>query len=243
MRAMLSPMVLLHGWGFQPGIWSPVVEAMRQRGVASEILTPALPLSENMSQASALESLFVSLPKKTHLVGWSLGGELALAFASCFPERVDTLTLISSTPCFMNRSDWTSGQPTSLLDDFDQRLQENPAALLKRFATLIRHGDSTATRDKALSAHLLAVTETDPDRLATGLTFLRTLDLRNLCAMDEERPSITLIHGTADHVVPLEASLWLEAQFDTPLMRIEGGSHALPLTHAGQIADTLATLL
>lgn len=61
--------------------------------------------------------------------------------------------------------------------------------------------------------------------------------------MDEERPSITLIHGTADHVVPLEASLWLEAQFDTPLMRIEGGSHALPLTHAGQIADTLATLL
>lgn len=98
MRAMLSPMVLLHGWGFQPGIWSPVVEAMRQRGVASEILTPALPLSENMSQASALESLFVSLPEKTHLVGWSLGGELALAFASCFPERVDTLTLISSTP-------------------------------------------------------------------------------------------------------------------------------------------------
>lgn len=185
MRAMLSPMVLLHGWGFQPGIWSPVVEAMRQRGVASEILTPALPLSENMSQASALESLFVSLPEKTHLVGWSLGGELALAFASCFPERVDTLTLISSTPCFMNRSDWTSGQPTSLLDDFDQRLQENPAALLKRFAALIRHGDSTATRDKALSAHLLAVTETDPDRLATGLTFLRTLDLRNLCAMDE----------------------------------------------------------
>ena len=243
MRAMLSPMVLLHGWGFQPGIWSPVVEAMRQRGVASEILTPALPLSENMSQASALESLFVSLPEKTHLVGWSLGGELALAFASCFPERVDTLTLISSTPCFMNRSDWTSGQPTSLLDDFDQRLQENPAALLKRFATLIRHGDSTATRDKALSAHLLAVTETDPDRLATGLTFLRTLDLRNLCAMDEERPSITLIHGTADHVVPLEASLWLEAQFDTPLMCIEGGSHALPLTHAGQIAQTLATLL
>ena len=243
MTPMPSPIVLLHGWGFQPGIWSAVVEAMRQRGVVSDVLTPPLPLSQNISQAPALESLFVSLPDKAHLVGWSLGGELALAYALCFPERVQTLTLISSTPCFMNRPDWAAGQPTSLLDDFDQRLQESPVALLKRFATLIRHGDSAAARDKALSSQLLAVTETDPDRLATGLTFLRTLDLRDLCAVEEDRPPITLIHGTADYVVPLEASLWLEAQFDTPLMRMEGGSHALPLTHAGQIAETLATLL
>ena len=80
MNCNAAPIVLLHGWGFLPDIWSPVVNALRQRGVVAPILTPALPLSDNLSQVSAIESLFNSLPETAHLVGWSLGGELALAY-------------------------------------------------------------------------------------------------------------------------------------------------------------------
>lgn len=238
-----TPIVLLHGWGFLPGIWSAVIEQLRQRGVAAPIETPALPLNGNISQLTAIESLFETLPDTAHLVGWSLGGELALAYALCFPERVSSLTLISSTPCFMNRPDWALGQPATLLDDFDQRLAENPAALLKRFSSLIRLGDNTAVRNRTLTDALQHQSEPDAERLTAGLKFLRTIDLRGACGSPTELPPVTLIHGSADNIVPLAAAHWLASALNASLMTIEDASHALPLTHAAQIADRLVSTL
>ena len=238
-----TPIVLLHGWGFLSGIWDAVIDQLQQRGCSSPITTPALPLSGHISQLTAIESLYDTLPETTHLVGWSLGGELALAYALCFPERIKSLTLISSTPCFMNRPDWVLGQPASLLDDFDQRLAESPAGLLKRFATLIRHGDSTAVRDRSLTDLLQAQVETDSERLASGLRFLRTIDLRGACTSQESLPPIMLIHGAVDGVVPVTAAQWLADNLNAPLTTIDQASHALPLTHATQVAEILASRL
>lgn len=240
---MPTPIVLLHGWGFLPGIWHPVIEQLQQRGLSTPITAPALPLDGNTSQLTAIESLFETLPETAHLVGWSLGGELALAYALCFPERVRSLTLISSTPCFMNRPDWELGQPATLLDDFDQRLAESPAALLKRFSSLIRHGDHTAMRDRALTESLLNQSEPDTERLTSGLRFLRTIDLRAACSTQTELPPISLIHGTADSVVPLAAAAWLARELKALLIPIEDASHALPLTHAAYLADKLVSTL
>ena len=238
-----TPIVLLHGWGFLPGIWDAVIDQLQQRGCASPITTPALPLSGHISQLTAIESLYDTLPETTHLVGWSLGDELALAYALCFPERVLSLTLISSTPCFMNRPDWTLGQPADLLDDFDQRLAESPAGLLKRFSSLIRHGDSAAVRNRALAEVLQTQAETDAERLASGLRFLRTIDLRGACTSQESLPPITLVHGAVDGVVPVAAAQWLADHLNAPLTTINQSSHALPLTHAEQVAEILASHL
>lgn len=238
-----TPIVMLHGWGFLPGIWTPVVEQIQQRGLNVPIVTPALPLDGHISQLTAIESLFETLPDTAHLVGWSLGGELALAYALCFPERVRSLTLISSTPCFMNRPDWTLGQPATLLDDFDRRLTANPAALLKRFSSLMRHGDNAAARDRTLSDTLLSASESDTERLAAGLRFLRTIDLRGACSTQTDLPPVTLLHGTADSVVPLAAAQWLAHELDATLTTIAHASHALPLTHVEQVADSLVRFL
>lgn len=240
---MSTPIVLFHGWGFLPGVWTPLVNQLRQRGVTAPIETPALPLNGHISQLTAIETLFDTLPDPAHLIGWSLGGELALAYALCFPERVASLTLISSTPCFMNRPDWALGQPATLLDDFDQRLAESPAALLKRFASLIRHGDSAAMRNRSLSETLQNESDLDPERLNSGLRFLRTIDLRGACSTQSERPAITIIHGSADGVVPLAAAEWLSGEMGATLTTIDQASHALPLTHTDQIADILVSTL
>lgn len=243
MKSTNTPLVLLHGWGFLPGIWRPLIEQLEHRGIELPLTAPALPLDGHISQLTAIESLFDTLPETAHLVGWSLGGELALAYALCFPERVRSLTLISSTPCFMNRPDWDLGQPATLLDDFDHRLAESPAALLKRFSSLIRHGDSTAMRNRALTESLLNQSETDTERLTSGLRFLRTIDLRGACSTQTELPPISLIHGTADSVVPLAAAAWLARELKAPLTPIEDASHALPLTHAAYLADKLVSTL
>lgn len=232
------PIVLLHGWGFSPAVWSPLIDTLVQAGVSRDrLLTPVLPLSAGPSPEDALRALASQLPERSHLVGWSLGGEFALALAQTLPERVASVTLIASTPCFMNRDDWTQGQPSSLLDDFDARLSTNPAALLKRFSMLIRHGDAEASRDRALTEALGSCYESDPNRLATGLHCLRQIDLR--AKMPAMATPCMIIHGTHDAVVPISAATWVQQQIGASLHPIEGASHALPLTHTRELADLL----
>ena len=236
------PIVLLPGWGFTPVIWEPLIQALTLHGIArSRIQTPALPLSIDHALAQTLDELASQLPEQAHIVGWSLGGELALALAQSRPDRVASLTLISSTPCFMIRDGWSAGQPTSLLDDFDQRLAANPAALLKRFATLIRHGDAEASRDRSLAEYLTQANEADPARLAAGLQLLRQVDLRtNTAAMSVP---LMLVHGIHDAVTPLPAAEWLQQQTRATLHQVEGASHALPLTHPTRVAAYLSAFI
>lgn len=237
-----TPIVLLHGWGFTPAIWHPLIEALVAHGIArSRIQTPSLPLHAGLSFVQILAALAALLPTRGHVVGWSLGGELALALAQRSPSRVASLTLISSTPCFMNRDDWVAGQPASLLDDFDQRLAADPAALLKRFATLIRHGDAKASRDRSLAEYLAQAYETDPARLAAGLQLLRQIDLRTT-ASDLSLPT-RLLHGTQDAVTPIPAAEWLQQQTRATLHRVEDASHALPLTHPTRVAADLSAFI
>jgi pimeloyl-[acyl-carrier protein] methyl ester esterase len=235
-----TPIVLLHGWGFTPSVWNPLIDDLNKLGLQRErIQTPALPLQPEQAFTQTIETLAAALPSRAHLVGWSLGGELALALAHAHPERLTSLTMISSTPTFMNQEDWSAGQPTALLDDFDQRLATNPVALLKRFSMLIRHGDAEASRDRALADALTTLHETDADRLASGLALLREIDLRP--ATPDVLTAALLIHGTHDAVTPFAAAAWLQQALpNATLQRIDGASHALPLTHAESTARIVA---
>jgi pimeloyl-[acyl-carrier protein] methyl ester esterase len=233
------PRVLLHGWGFTPQVWQPLLKTLSDSGAMHddpEILTPPLPLSCSLEQD--LGQLAQTLPKRAHLVGWSLGGEIALAYALHFPERVASLTLIASTPCFSQQNAWPCGQPLSLLDDFAQRLAENPVALLKRFSMLIRHGDNHAAKDRALSDSLKDITETAHARLVNGLSLLRSIDLRDLLTTAPD-VSMQLIHGDADAVVPIAAAIQLSAATNATYHTLTAGSHALPLTHPKTLAHQL----
>lgn len=229
------PPVLLHGWGFTPQVWQPLMSVLDD---VSPLLTPALPFTGDL--AKDLEALATTLPPRVHLAGWSLGGEIALAYARRYPDRVASLTLIASTPCFLQQTDWTTGQPASLLDDFSQRLVDNPAALLKRFAMLIRHGDPEAAKNRAMTDTLQAAAETDTTRLKHGLALLGSIDLREVMREAFAVP-LQLIHGQADAVIPVDASLTLQSSMAAKLHVLPGASHAIPLSHAPTLAQHLQT--
>lgn len=240
------PLVLLHGWGFTPAVWQLVADAVQQQGITLDrIRTPALPLTTSATSTDGfqvvLNALHQQLPEPAHLIGWSLGGELALALALRFPDQVASLTLISSTPCFMNQDTWTAGQPPSLLDDFAERLSADPSALLKRFSMLIRHGDVLAARDRTLSDKLQDLYDNDPERLATGLRLLREIDLRATAA--QLKVPMQLIHGTNDAVTLPTAAEWLQMQNNATRYMIAEASHALPLTHPQQVAAQLIAFI
>jgi len=71
-----TPIVFLHGWLGDPTDWHPIAR--------QEDLCPHLP--------------HITLPDKCHLVGYSMGGRIALRLQKLFPEKVVKTVIISAHP-------------------------------------------------------------------------------------------------------------------------------------------------
>lgn len=83
--------IFLHGFLGSPEDWSPVTQyihtpfkALNLPGHSGTPLDPSL--------------LEKEIPKKVTLVGYSLGGRLAMDFARRFPERIHSLIILSANP-------------------------------------------------------------------------------------------------------------------------------------------------
>lgn len=92
------PTVLLHGFAGHPEDWQAVVEAAPKLAEAV-----ALPLPGHLDQtpprsfADAVDRLALSLPEgPMNLVGYSMGGRLALGLTAQWPERIDRLVLVAA---------------------------------------------------------------------------------------------------------------------------------------------------
>ena len=58
------------------------------------------------------------LPEKCSIAGWSLGGLLAQKYLERFPQRVQSLMLIASTPKFIASADWPHAMPEKTFKNF-----------------------------------------------------------------------------------------------------------------------------
>lgn len=220
-------LALVHGWGIGRSAWQAVAGTLAHTFRVHLVDLPgygdAPPSADGFAQTAA--QLADALPAGVILCGWSLGGLLAQRAAQLAPGRIDRLILVSSTPCFTQRSDWPDGQSPELLAAFAAAIAVDPAAARSRFIALLNQGDRAARAcTRSLVQHAGA---TLPERatLARGLAWLRDTDLR------AETPSLStpalLIHGSEDALIPPAAAHWLHARL--PGSRIEivaGAAHA-----------------
>lgn len=94
-------LVLLHGYVGEAASWQAVADALQD---AYEILAPDLPghggtdaPGPGWSLARAASAIAAQLPPRFDLVGYSLGGRLALHLAAACPERVRRLILVGAS--------------------------------------------------------------------------------------------------------------------------------------------------
>lgn len=232
-------LVLIHGWGVSRGAWSRVLPRLACNFRVTELELPGYGVN-SACRVGVFEELCAvvadALPSRAMVVGWSLGGLVALAIAARFPERVGRLALVASTPCFTQRDDWTLAMPNDTLNRFSDELVLDSEATVCRFVALQFLGVAI---DKALVRGLqqaVAGQEVGAGVLEAGLGFLSKTDLRREFTGFEG--DLRILLGGRDRLVPAEVG---EALCDlnprAQLRVISDAGHAPLMSHPDEFLE------
>lgn len=247
------PLVLLHGWGLNLRVFDPLVAQLRGSfaciaidlpGHGRSVEPPQLAI-DGWTAARVATALVDDLPDAAIVLGWSLGGQVALELAAAFPEKVSALVLLASTPRFVADADsgWAQGVAPEVLAGFAMQLQSDLRATIRDFLELqvrgSRHAAATrATLEAALHDHGKA----QPGALSRALEMLRTTDLRarlvNITA-----PAL-VIGGEHDRLTPPGATRALAAALRSGThLELPRCGHAPLLSHTDAVGTAIRSFV
>ncbi|MBI5752400.1 MAG: pimeloyl-ACP methyl ester esterase BioH [Hydrogenophilales bacterium] len=239
-------LALLHGWGMHGGIWEGARDALAERFRVHVVDLPgygASPACEPYTLEALAHSVARALPERTHVVGWSLGGQVALQWARLAPQQIGKLILIGATPCFRQREDWAHGLTDPAMAEFATGLEQDYEGTLKRFLSLqARSGDEARATISELRAKLFARGRPSLEVLRAGLAILADSDLRQ--ALGAIQQAALVIHGSHDTLTPSAAGQWLAQTLPhAQLELVRGAAHAPFLSHPQATLDAMTRFL
>jgi malonyl-CoA O-methyltransferase len=246
-RGVGPDLVLLHGWALHGGMWGPWIEDLARRARLHLIDLPGHGRSAWPEDASTLRDLarLVSphVPQGAAVLGWSLGGMVALELARSRPGELSALVLVATTPCFLAREDWPAGMNPGVLDGFAAGLAGDYRRTLANFLALQTWGDENAAHAlRWLRANLDSHGEPDSQALAAGLGILRHADLRSELA-SIAIPSL-VIAGEHDRITPVAAGRELASRLPSArFVEVPKAGHAPFLSHPETVRHEVESFL
>jgi pimeloyl-[acyl-carrier protein] methyl ester esterase len=232
--------VLLHGWGFAAGAWDDLAGRLRPRLRVHVPDLPgygAAPVCAPYTLEAMADAVARRAPRRCHVVGWSLGGEVALAWALRASRQVRRLALIGATPCFASRPGWPCATPPAVLREFGRLLAADRAGTLARFIAVQARGDAHARRVAGVLQQSSAGSATE-GALEAGLAVLLHADLRR--DLRRVRQPALVLHGAHDRIVPPAAGRRLAAALpDARFRLLRACAHAPFLSQPARVARAL----
>ena len=237
-----TPVVLLHGWGMNLRVFDGVRAALAGEHRVTAVDLPGHGRSAWNPQTTAqdwLADLAALLPRGATLLGWSLGGQLALQLASQPALAVRRLVLVATSPRFVQAPDWPHGLPAATLRAFAAQLQRDPERTVADFLDLQVRGSADADAVRAtLQQTLRQHGAAHPQALRAGLALLEHNDLRAL-ARSVDVPAL-LVAGQYDRVTPPQAAAALaQLMPQAQLLQIARAGHAPFLSHPAPLSAAL----
>jgi pimeloyl-[acyl-carrier protein] methyl ester esterase len=240
-------LVLLHGWALHGGMWGPWLDGLARQARLHLVDLPGHGRSDWPAGARDLAGLaravFPAVPRGAAVLGWSLGGMVALELARQHPRHLRALLLVATTPKFLAGPDWEHGLRPAVLDEFSAGLAGDYRRTVQNFLALQTRGDEHALETlRMLRRRLASHGEPDPAALAAGLGILRDADLR------DSLPRIALpalvVAGEHDRLTPPEAGRTLAASLPTARFRlVERSGHAPFLSHPAVVLGEVTGFL
>ncbi|EEZ80322.1 MAG: alpha/beta fold hydrolase [Candidatus Thioglobus sp.] len=197
-------LVLLHGWGFNSELFNDLIDRYKNQYRITKIDLPGHGRSDEVNGGlnEWCDEIIKILPNNPTLLGWSLGGLLAINIAN--KVSISKLILVASTPNFVRTDNWEFGIGANNFEQFSDSLQLNLSKGLKRFVSL-------QTKDKTQIKHLNQTIDNYPattQALNQGLNILlKTNLIKTLESLSVEKE---VILGKNDTLVPNKIAKWYQ---------------------------------
>lgn len=246
-----TPIILLHGWGLNSGVWHPLLKLFDHNS-PFQLITIDLPgFGENATNSVApykletiCQEISAIIEQPAIYLGWSLGGLVASQMALQFPQKVLGLITVASSPYFVeeNKSDW-SGIKLTVLNSFHQQLAQDASKTINGFLKIQAMGSPHIRQDLKLITQLVMAHDLPSQKiLDDSLALLSHCDLRADLAKIKQ-PFLRL-YGQNDSLVPKAAiekinCLAPQSDFHT----FAHASHAPFISHADDFYKKLALWL
>jgi pimeloyl-[acyl-carrier protein] methyl ester esterase len=239
--------VMLHGFALHAGLWGDWPAELGSRTVRRAIDLPGHGLRAWDTRIRDLggfaRAVSDQVPPGAIVLGWSLGGMIALELARQRPSTLGGLVLIATTPRFVAGADWPHGIEPGVFETFAEDVRRDYHRTVQDFLALqvLGTADPRATL-RALRAAVRSRPAPDPRALETGLDILRRADLREtLRDIELETLVITGQHDRLAH--PSAGEFLATALPGGRWLRIAGAGHAPFLSHPLAMADELTAFL
>ena len=228
-------LALIHGWGLNGEIWSPLLDKLSGHFRVHVVDLPGYGQSVGTLPANAAawhhageigDAIMAALPEQVTLCGWSLGGHIAVGALARHTRQVSRLVFCGATPCFLKKEDWAFGIDPKLLGTFQTMLKMTPKTVISRFSVMINQNDHAMREVNRLSTAVAEAGMPNTDALAGGLQILRDLDWRPL--LPKINHPVLVIHGDQDPLMPVEGARAMTAQLKNARLEIFSGSAHTP---------------
>ena len=192
---------------------------------------------------AAVDASLADETRPLMVLGWSLGGLIAMRWAEAHPARVHRLALVCTTPRFVAGADWPHAMAAEAITRFGDELHVAWKLTVQRFLALqVHNSEHGRTTLAAMREQLWARGEPSRSALSATLEVLIATDLREAAARIAQ-PTL-VIAGSRDTLTPPAAGRWLAAAIPgARFEEIAGSAHAPFLSHRDELFALLQDFL
>ena len=257
-----QPLVLIHGWGVNSGVWQPLAEKLSKSYQVNTIDLPGFGVNVNntispysLMQVSKL--IVESIGTSAVYIGWSLGGLVASNIAINYPDKVQGLVTVASSPCFLessfiekrsiekglveqteNSQVWPGIKP-EVLTMFHQQLSDNIKKTLDGFLRIQAMGSPHIRHDiKQLRDLIMVYPIPSKTTLEQSLQLLSSEDLR--ADLSKITAPFLRLYGKLDGLVPKTAITCInDLSPNSDYYIFNKASHAPFISHLDEFSEQL----